>query len=111
MTGRIGTSTIHILPPQQALSSFTRRTTSRKPKVVTRFQAKAAAGSRGFAVTFTGPAAEAHVRGCVDGYNGCPNAATSYSTLDEQESYDYGWHSYRREPRDRHGHVYEQGLF
>lgn len=74
-------------------------------------RAKAEAGRRGYAVTFTGPAAEAHVRGCVDGYDCRPNDAASYAALDEQESYDYGWHSHRRAPRDRHGQEYEEALF
>lgn len=54
-------------------------------------QARDAAGRRGYAVTFHGPAAEAHVRGCVDGYDGSPNSAASYATPDERESYQYGF--------------------
>ena len=66
---------------------------------------------RGYAVTFRGAAAEAHVRGSVDGHGGRPNAAASFATLDEQESYQHGYETYYRLPRDRHGHVYEQRLF
>lgn len=78
---------------------------------IERARAEAQVHGRGYAVTFTGPAAEAHVRGSVDGYGGRPNAAASFATLDERESYQYGYETYYRPPRDRHGHVYEQRLF
>jgi hypothetical protein len=74
-------------------------------------RAKAAAGGRGYAVTYTGPAAQAHVDGCVDGYDGRANAAASYPTITEQEAYDLAWNDYRRLPKDRHGQRYEHALF
>jgi ribosome modulation factor len=73
--------------------------------------AKAAAGSRGFAVTFTGPAAEANIRGSVDGMAGRPKDSSRYRTLVERESYDYGYDEYYRPPRDRRGYTYVEALF
>jgi hypothetical protein len=73
--------------------------------------ARANAGRRGFAVTFSGPAATAYTRGCVDGYHGRPSQTPEFSTTTERESYEYGYASYYREPRDRHGSRYETTLF
>ncbi len=78
---------------------------------IERARAQAAVHGRGYAVTFSGPAAEAHCRGSVDGYDGRPNAADSYATLDERESYQYGYETYYRPPKDRRGCRYEQALF
>jgi hypothetical protein len=78
---------------------------------IERARAAAEVHGRGYAVTFTGPAAEAHGRGSVDGYHGRPNAADSYATLDERESYQYGYETYYRAPKDRRGCRYEEALF
>ena len=59
----------------------------------------------------SGPAAEAHGRGSVDGYEGRPNAADSFATLDERESYQYGYETYYRPPKDRRGCRYDEALF
>jgi hypothetical protein len=74
-------------------------------------RAKAEAGDRGFAVTFTGPAAEASVRGSVDGHAGRPKDSSRYRTLVERESYDYSYDEYYRPPRDRRGYTYGEALF
>ena len=74
-------------------------------------RAKAAAAGRGYAVIYTGPAAQANVAGCVDGYAGRPNAAADYPTITEQEAYELAWTTYYRQPRDRNGHTYDQRLF
>ena len=78
---------------------------------IERAQADVAVHGRGYAITFSGPAAEANVPDSVDGYDGRPNAAATYRTLDERESYQYGYESYYRAPRDRRGCRYEQALF
>lgn len=78
---------------------------------IERARAAAEVHSRGYAVTFSGPAAAAHCRGSVDGYHGRPNAADSYATLDERESYQYGYETYYRPPKDRRGCRYEEALF
>jgi len=78
---------------------------------IERARAEAQVHGRGYAVTFTGPAAEAHVRGSVDGYDGRPNVADSFATLDERESYQYGYETYYRPPKDRRGCRYDEALF
>lgn len=78
---------------------------------IERARAAAAVHGRGYAVTFRGPAAEAHGRGSVDGYEGRPNAADSFATLDERESYQYGYETYYRPPKDRRGYRYDEALF
>jgi hypothetical protein len=58
--------------------------------------ARMLSGGRGFAVTFTGPAAEASVRGSVDGYDRRPSRAGEYRTTVEREAYEYSYSQYRR---------------
>jgi hypothetical protein len=74
-------------------------------------RARTNAGRRGYAVTFTGPAATAYTRGCVDGYDGRPDMVEDYPTAVEREAYAHGRETYYRSPRDRCGCRYEQALF
>ena len=73
--------------------------------------ARADSAGRGFAVTFTGAAASAYTRGCVDGYEGRPSRLHQFKTITERESYEYGYSNYHHARRDRHGCRYEAALF
>ena len=44
-------------------------------------------------------------------YPGRLGAATSFVTLDERESYQYGYETYYQPPKDRRGCRYEEALF
>jgi hypothetical protein len=51
-------------------------------------------GSRGFAVVYHGPAAEASVKGTVDGYHGRDSRWRQYATVAQREAYEYAYGGY-----------------
>lgn len=84
----------------------------RQPTLKERVErARAEANGRGFAVTFSGPAAEASVAGSVDGMAARPRATSRYRTAVEREAYDYSYDDAYRPARDRRGCTYEEALF